>query len=548
MPINARLKPYLHPTLKKDKNSGKADQQQREEAEAQAYWYFLPAMRDLLYHCQSANNTSSNLKPVEEIRLSDVQSKNWCLILEYDDKNTTVAESKAQIKDVVLYRYFNNIDLLAVSVEPDGQHLLETEKDINDDDQVKCCSFHSDKNSWWHSLVFGDETVWNTLQSSQLEHWLRYTRFMRLLYPSFKEQDHEKKIGRIRLSRPDMEDIVEFDQQQRINMHIPVHAGQNLSDIIKFFLWQFYQSGSQAESGIVPEDFLNDYREVYDDRMFVNVCYGLSGPGLDAECLSRLFALGLFVDRKEDAWLDGYAYSPAVVKEYLAKQSLHLWDDAGTFSGCSDFSNVALGSGVYFNKILAPVHVRFIYERMLIQALLYKASLHLYSHQVALSTEALRNNNRKPIRQLHKDFIQFTNQYWFHEVTAQMQGKQLFALQQSQLGLHSQYAIIKEELERTDEYLDSEYQTEMQSKANLWAVIAGFVGFYAIWLQLLPYFGVNSLYDSSKSIVSNINNCSLTLIFAPLLVVLVSSFFYYTQHWIRRAFKRLKKRLLSTNN
>lgn len=540
--VKANLKPYTYPTVKIDTHAPDSANPQtdnpqvnREAAEAQAYWYFLPAMRDLLYQCNRDSTSASSLKPLEEWRLPTHKINYWRLVLEHDGQTDT----QGLITDVILYRYFNHIDLLAVSVESYQQHPLIMQKnEQTGNDEVSCCSLHADKDNWWQELVFCDHRRWKQLQSLQLEHWLRYTRFVRQLYPSFKEQYQEEKIAQIRLVRPGFDDVIAFDQHHPVEMRIPEHVGQNISAPIKTLLGYFYPC--EQNSARLP--FPDEYRDVYDDRMFVNVSYGLNGPQLDKNSLSRLYALALFVDRRTDAWINGYAFNPNTAQQFMKEQSLHLWDEIGTFFGCTDYSHVALGSGTFFNQKIAPIHMRFIYERMLIQALLYRASLHLYSRQVALGTEALLNQNRTSIRQLHKDFIRFTNQYWFHNVTTQTQGKQLFTLQQNQLGLHTQYQIIKEELERTDEYMETEYQAEIQSKSSIWTSLAGIIGFYALWFALLPYFDNKGLITASGSIKEclilawetdpvSLSNCTnrwqLLWVFAPPLTILIPFSLYF---------------------
>jgi uncharacterized membrane protein len=58
----------------------------------------------------------------------------------------------------------------------------------------------------------------------------------------------------------------------------------------------------------------------------------------------------------------------------------------------------------------------------------------------------------KHFRALRKKFILFTNNYWFREVSNQTQGIEVFELQTKNLGLEKEYTLIKDEMERADEY------------------------------------------------------------------------------------------------
>ncbi len=186
--------------------------------------------------------------------------------------------------------------------------------------------------------------------------------------------------------------------------------------------------------------------------------------------------------------IGGYAYSRQEMTQRLEKQGLHLWDELGQRSGYTDFSNVYMGSGgFYCGKIAGDVS--FIYGRMLLQALFYRASLRWYGQRITEVTEKLIDKEQsggEEAKELRRDFIEFTNQCWFHDLTAQMQGREIFRLQQEALELEREYAFIKDEMERTDEFLQARYETRMLKKTDRLTMAGAVLAFVGLWLTALP--------------------------------------------------------------
>jgi len=164
-----------------------------------------------------------------------------------------------------------------------------------------------------------------------------------------------------------------------------------------------------------------------------------------------------------------------------------LWEEEGGVYSFTDYSNVYLYTGQYFKEKIVPSHIPYIYDRMLVQALFYQASLRLYDQQISTETARLLEHGKvKDIRQQRKDFIRFTNQYWFHSLTEQMQGKRIFELQTQGLGLQQHYSIIKDELERTDEYLQTENSLRVETLTTRLSYGGFVVGFLAVYYAILP--------------------------------------------------------------
>jgi len=378
--------------------------------EKQAYLYFLPHLQNMIFEVEGANN-DLGIKPIEHWRLDEEMT------LELGSDNPLVVK----LTDVSLYRYFNHTYLLAFSVQPAIQ--LDSKS-----------SLHRDETTWWRDLFFTDDAEFQRIAGLQLHHWLHFTNQARIIYPSFYEQVQEKKITLVTLKTA--EKSVEFNYQDKI------------SPIVLFLLKRFFVNADENK-------LKQGLQYLPDDKMVVSPAYGLVGPALKSADSKRLFSIALYVDRKSDTYdtLDGYAYDPQFVEGLLERDGLARWFGLGNYSGYCGYANAYLGFGWFFNNVIAPSHVPYIYGRMLILALFYQMALRHYNRRINYATKQLsEKGTTSQFQELRKEFILFTNTYWFREVTSQVQGIEVFDLQTKALQLEDEYALIKDEMERADEY------------------------------------------------------------------------------------------------
>lgn len=486
-----------------------------EPGEAQAYRFFTPSIRNILYDCQNTDKKSNDdkLQAVKEWRLKKSLIKNWELHLgNPKDKKEPTKYQQSKIKSVKLYQYFNKIYLLAIQVEPTALIALKKQKN--------CPLFEYNAPNTLTEIIQQDPDNEALYQQLAMENWLHFTRLARLLYPTYRQQSEENKIARLQLIRPDRETTDIFDVETS-EMTIPKSAGQDLSKIIIAILKSFSKSHSKVD------EIFNDYQDVYDDRMFVSVAYGIAGKKLPDKSLTRINSLVSYVDRQEiDGWSDmqGYAYTPEIIKDRIKKQSCRLWEGIGGYYTFTDFSNTYLSTGEDFRSFIATEHIPFIYDRMLVQALFYQASLHLYDDNICNETSTLLEEKHKGINNIRKQrqkFIRFTNQYWFHKLTEQMQGKEVFKMQQQGLGVKEHYEILKDELERTDEYLQTEHENWLGSITDKFTRYGVILAVIAAYYTILPM--INDAIKTDKetlwSIVGGGNKwVGLTIMLSPGLI------------------------------
>ncbi|EIJ43894.1 hypothetical protein BegalDRAFT_3068 [Beggiatoa alba B18LD] len=425
--------------------------------ERQAYLYFLPHIRNLIFDIK--NEPTKAEEPIKQDRLKRINDLKLKLIL-----NTEKSKITTQVKDVSLFTYFNGLYVLTISVESDEKLGSKS-------------SLVQDNDSWWHDLFFSSPEEFNKIKSLQLQNWLHFTNQARLIYASFYEQVKEGKLPNLELTwkEGDAEKSTSFLTK---NEEISKTTSQ-LSGIIMHLLKYFFASTS-IEKRLIS-------LPLPDDRMFVSVAYGLSGTlpktQFAKDEVKRLFSLALYVDHKNLVFSDcqEYAYDSEFTKNLLKQHTLSRWEENGTYSGCCSYANAYMGFGGFFSHVIAPSHVPFIYGRMLLVSLFYQMTLRHYNRRISHATEALSTQNKtENFRELRKKFILFTNNYWFREVTNQTQGIEVFELQTKNLGLEKEYALIKDEMERADEYAVT-LQTKNFNKAAFWfALVTLFVTLFTV--------------------------------------------------------------------
>lgn len=488
------------------------DTEQLDQDARQARLYFLPHIRQLLF-ASGRRRHGSTLTPIHEWRLPADPRRPWRVTLRdapdhrEDDKSGHDEDVSAAVTSVRLLRYYNGIYLLALRLElPTAGGVLAL---------LDASDAH-----WWQPLVFGSEDDYRLLRQRSLSRWLRFTNLVRVLYPTFVEQHREGKLPTLELRAGD--DLLGRFQPQKAmtgdQTPLPEEARSLLSAIAHEPLQHFF--GTDAKTRAKALALIKGAGTLHDARFFVSVAYAPAGPALpepgaaqapapraggappSATKSSRqrepgarwdaaeLFALALYVDRFED--LPGNDsehafYDPSWIARDLPERSLGLWDARGMRAGFTDSANVYLGNSPFFARTVAPRHVPLIYERMLAMALFYRATLRRFNEQISEATEALdRPRHEEQFRKLREHFIEFTNRYWFRELSGEMQGREIFALQQRGLDLDAAYKELKDEMERADEFLAARRAAWEQRLASRVGWVAFGLAILGVFLTYLP--------------------------------------------------------------
>ena len=252
------------------------------------------------------------------------------------------------------------------------------------------------------------------------------------------------------------------------------------------------------------------------DRMFVNVAYALAGPAPSNQWakqeFNRTHHIALHVDRQKDTSPGEFVYSRQFCQEQQKHQVYRRWEDIGSLFGFTDHSHVYMGFSREARERIAPIHVPHIYGRMTVLNLFYKALFDEYEFQISSLTPSINDSRKlnwllwmldylwdgfmrfvrspKNLKQpkslqwtlgrLRAEFMEFTNRYWFHEVTEQQQGKEVYDLQSRAMGLKESHDIIKEEIEKTEDYEKCKVRDRLTCVGLVITFAAVFVGLLSV--------------------------------------------------------------------
>ena len=161
--------------------------------------------------------------------------------------------------------------------------------------------------------------------------------------------------------------------------------------------------------------------------------------------------------------------------------------------------------------------VRHQYFLLFLIAHLHKASLLMLSNRLAWAIQELDIHDmrsvrtfKRLIRQSHEIFLRFTHRYWFHEISIQVQTREIFAMITEHLGNETLYREVREEMFDMSQYLDSD---NVRRQANVVVrltvvTIVGLVGTTAT-----GFLGMNLIAEAEKPLLAKI--AYFLLVFVP---------------------------------
>ncbi|RME95978.1 MAG: hypothetical protein D6772_12505, partial [Bacteroidetes bacterium] len=214
-------------------------------------------------------------------------------------------------------------------------------------------------------------------------------------------------------------------------------------------------------------------KPVLDDRMFVVCWYGnkyLSEhiiPSFDYQD----FCNG---NRASTDWWYKYVFMDAedltvqndtMRRELLAKASYVRWSGYGTWYGITDYSLVLLTGELahlrqnYVNASYLVTHLQTIYFRLAELTLVQRACTQKFSDDVTVISGLHKNQEiqlAKHVNALYKRYIRFVNRIFFREVTAQVQGIELYDLLHRQSRLREAVKNLNEEIHELHSYVRQE--------------------------------------------------------------------------------------------
>ena len=150
---------------------------------------------------------------------------------------------------------------------------------------------------------------------------------------------------------------------------------------------------------------------------------------------------------------------------YYDRECPQRVDNTRTLTCGHDFITVGNAESRFFTDAETGFLSQFRHQYFLLFLIahLHKASLLMLSNRLAWAIQALDIGDassirrfKRIIRQTHEIFLRFTHRYWFHEISIQVQAREIFAMISSHLGTDTLYREVRDEMLDMSAYLDSD--------------------------------------------------------------------------------------------
>jgi hypothetical protein len=254
---------------------------------------------------------------------------------------------------------------------------------------------------------------------------------------------------------------------------------------------------------LLPFHYRDEFIPLLDDRMVLHtlIClnnglksdYGFENAHSEIgekqaarEAYRQLFSRILFVDK----WGEGYAYDHEFMSEFIKKHLYIRWQHYGTLHGFCHYADAVVQFGDY---PLIINNFSTVYYMMSILALYYRCALIDFADRSSEVTKTLIADTRwrdkeNQVKELRKDFLRFSNVWYFRELTNQDQGIEMFDMHRKAYELDELYGGVKEEIERLNEFVEME-ESKKETKAVNWLSFLGIP--LAILAVVTGFFGMN---------------------------------------------------------
>jgi hypothetical protein len=239
----------------------------------------------------------------------------------------------------------------------------------------------------------------------------------------------------------------------------------------------------QKDGDFTPANETYRLQSVLDDRMFTACWYGSDEM---ANGFGPTWANGRAWSKKNhylsNDWWYQYVFidgndktvdSPDLQQKLIDAASYRRWEQRGTAYGVTDYSFVMLTSSLStlrkFNAEFLVTHLQSIYYKLVELTLVQRATVQRFSNEVTfisqldIPPEVSDDNFKKEVQNLaasandlYRRYIRFVNGLYFREVTAQVQGIELYQRLQEQSRLPSLVNSLKEEIHELHSYVRQE--------------------------------------------------------------------------------------------
>jgi hypothetical protein len=165
------------------------------------------------------------------------------------------------------------------------------------------------------------------------------------------------------------------------------------------------------------------------------------------------------------------------------------------------------------------------YFLLFLIAHLHKAALLMLSNRLAEAIQDLDiydvesvKRFKRTIRQSHETFLRFTHRYWFHEVSIQVQAREVFAMITRHLESDELYGEVRDEMLDMESYLDSD---NVRRQANVVVRLTVITTVGLIGTTATGFLGMNLIAEADSAL-------PLKLVYFAVVFIPVVSLLLYT--------------------
>ncbi|MEM8584687.1 MAG: hypothetical protein AAGF87_10475 [Bacteroidota bacterium] len=188
----------------------------------------------------------------------------------------------------------------------------------------------------------------------------------------------------------------------------------------------------------------------------------------------------------------------AEMRQSLIKKASYLrWAGYGTFYGVTDYSLVLLSSSLPSlkeeNAEFLVTHLQSIYYKLAELTLVQRACVQHFSDEVTHVSSFPKEREAQLAKQaslLYKRYIRFVNRIYFREVTAQVQGIELYEMLQKQSRLRDAVESLNDEVEELNAFVKQINDDRQAEGLNALAVIGAVIAGPSLFLSLLGAHGL----------------------------------------------------------
>ncbi|ADB15821.1 hypothetical protein Psta_1139 [Pirellula staleyi DSM 6068] len=153
---------------------------------------------------------------------------------------------------------------------------------------------------------------------------------------------------------------------------------------------------------------------------------------------------------------------------------------------CSGYGFAVVGaSGDKFFTTQIAANFRHHYFRMGLIAHFHRAKLISLRDQLAEATKQVGENFRNRVMEIQRSATIFRARFWFHEVSTQLQGREIFTWWSNRLGNPSLFEHVISDIEAAESQVRTEFEAEESQDINLITRVGGAIGILSIVLSIV---------------------------------------------------------------